>query len=186
MMFRLLGLLMVPSALLLIVPTTNAQSPEPTTTAPAVSLMAPADLVVQAESVRWRDDSTGEAGYRVVATLGSENRTFDLPPDSASLALPEDFRPSCATLGRTILSVRVFAFSGAQEGPAVTGESTMLCPPAATPTRSNPSALPSTGLGERSNGDNDAPVIAAIAAVICAVASIGISELWRRRSARSD
>ena len=176
---RLALALVVPSTLLISVPSVNAQTPEPTPSPPAANLVAPAELVVQADGARWRDDSTGEDGYRVVATLGSDARTFDLPADSTALALPEDFRAICETPGRSILSVRVFAFKGTQEGEAAIGESTMLCPPITTPTSLAPSALPSTGFGEGAGGDSNAEawrVFAAIAAATGVLATLGLRE----------
>lgn len=162
------------AVLLLSLSAAHAQTPEPTATAPAVSLAAPTGLHVQADRVDWVDMATGEDGYRVVATLGSESRTFDLPVDSTSLTLPEDFRASCNTPGRTILTARVFAFTGTEEGEAATASSTMLCPPAVTPSPSAPAVLPGTGYrAEGESGEPTAwPMLLLVAVMAVAAASL--------------
>lgn len=171
------------AAALMTVYTTGAQTPEPTPSVPAANLRAPGDLVVLSDGVRWRDDSVGEDGYRVVASLGTDTRTFDLPADATAVTMPGDFRAVCNPPERSTLSVRVFAFKGAQEGASATGRSTMLCAPAATATTSVPASLPGTGSG--SGDDNSLARRWALVAAGVAFASGVAIQLVRRSLGRN-
>jgi len=164
---------------------THAQTREPTPSpTPSVSLLLPRDVVVLLPgSVRWRDESTGEDGYRVVATLGAETRTFDLPADATALTLPEDFRPTCVPPGWPLITLRVFAFKGEQEGEAATGGNNILCPPAtATPPPASVT-LPGTGSGNDGGRSRtyDAMALSAIALAALALAVLRLTSALRRR-----
>jgi len=165
------------------------RTPAPTATVEAVKLEAPRDLVVQANTARWSDQSVGEDGYRVVAAIGSETRTFELPGDdspstSRSLTLPEDFRATCLIPGREIVFARVFAFKGSQEGPAESRNSTILCAPSITPT-AQVSALPNTGVGGASGSGLGSTLALAVMASVGLV-GVGVALAIRVASPGRD
>lgn len=163
----------------------SAQEAVATPTATA-GLAAPTDLVVFDNGAQWQDNSTGEDGYRAVITIGEETRTFELPSDSIRLLLPADFQATCAIPGRSIVEARVFAVLGTQEGPAASGQSSILCPPRlstptataqATPTRAAPS-LPPTGTGD--GGGGPWPAAASVVLLVTLVAGAGVVWAGRR------
>lgn len=159
-------------------PGTPTAAPSPTAVpSPTVQLARPFDLTVDRYTVRFSDQSTGEDGYRVVATIGSVMRSFDLPPDATVLDFPADFRAlaSCQSPLGNIVMVEVFAFKGAQTGEVARATSTGLCAPGdspATATTTAPPVLraPNAGDGSTTDTGGERPV-----RVLAAVLAAGVA-----------
>lgn len=115
------------------------------TATPVTQLNKPAPLNVSGTDVAWGDQSIGEDGYRVTATIGTTTRTFTLPPDSSRLDFPADFRAGCNSPLGGVVHVSVVAFKGAKTSEPATGMGgASICAPA-SPTPGSLVSLPPTG-----------------------------------------
>ena len=182
----LLGVWLVSTTVLLITPgTTHAGPPAPTATpteTPSTALAAPTEVDFNGvtHTFTWRDNATGEEGYRLVVTIGDSNtRSFEVGPDIEQFQLPADFSPNCTDLAPN-LDASVTAFSGASEGPPGTISVTGLCPPGTiTPTPS----LPITGTEPPAGGGTASFALPATRALLGVLAlSAGLLRFATRRT----
>ena len=137
-------------------PTSTPSPPTPTPTSPPVVLAAPTEVRYdeQSNTVSWRDNASGEEGYRITVTISGETRVFEVGPDVEALQLPPDFRFGCP--GNTIISIEVRAFLGASESePGSSFNSALLCAP---PTSTPMPGLPDTGSGGPADAERALPL----------------------------
>jgi hypothetical protein len=94
-------------------------------------------------TVSWRDNASGEEGYRITVDLSGEIRVFEVGPNVEALQLPPDFRLSCPE--NPSIAIEVRAFLGASESEFAFFGISGLCPPGTvTPV---PTGFPDAGSG---------------------------------------
>lgn len=127
-------------------------------------------------TVRWVDRAEGETSYQVTAQSGALTRTFELPADSTSFTLPEEFRVQCGQL--TQINVAVAAVSRGAAGYPVRAQMRVIADCAL------PITPPRTGHGAAADDATNAPVAAAIAlaGIGAALTITGSTRRWKRRT----
>ena len=155
-------------------PTSTPSGPTPTPTSPPVVLAVPDEVRYDESSntVSWRDNASGEEGYRITVTISGETRVFEVGPDVEALQLPPDFR-FFGCPDNSIIDIEVRAFLGASETEPGSFVSTVLCAP---PTSTPMPGLPDTGSGGPADAERALPlallvVVAVLALVVFTLGS---------------
>jgi hypothetical protein len=133
-------------ALLLAVSTLSAQAQTADPTVTPDPLAEPSEgsyqVLPEGRIVRWRDNATGEEGYRLTV-VGATEQVFELPANSEEFRIPDDVQPNAC--GGIRIDIR--AFLGDAESDATPAGIIAACSPPTPSATAALAQLPRTGAG---------------------------------------